>query len=90
MDYTSIESKAFADDSLSFKAKGMLYTITRSEGELDTQDKIMKTGSDGIHAIRKGICELMDHGYLRFEMQRRPDGKIARRRYVLVEQKEEK
>lgn len=89
MDYTYIENKAFTDDSLSFKAKGILYTLIKSEGNLDTCDKILAKSSDGLYAVTKGIHELVNHGYLRLEMQRDPNGKIIRRGYVLVEPKEE-
>ena len=89
MDYTYIENKAFTDDSLSFKAKGILYTIIKSEGNLDTCDKILAKSEDGLYAVTKGIHELVHHGYLRLEMQRDQNGKIIRRGYVLVEPKEE-
>lgn len=88
MDYKCIEDKAFADDSLSFKAKGILYTIIKSEGNLDTCDKILAKSNDGLYAVTKGIHELVNHGYLRLEMQRDQNGKIIRRGYVLVERKE--
>ena len=88
MDYTYIENKAFTDDSLSFKAKGILYTIIKSEGNLDTCDKIIAKSADGLYAVTKGIHELVNHGYLRLEMQRDPNGKIIRRGYVLVESNE--
>ena len=89
MNYTCIEDKAFADDSLSFKAKGILYTIIKSEGNLDTCEKILAKSADGLYAVTKGIHELVHHGYLRLEMQRDQNGKIVRRGYVLVESKEE-
>lgn len=89
MDYTYIENKAFTDDSLSFKAKGILYTLIKSEGNLDTCDKILAKSSDGLYAVTKGIHELVNHGYLRLEMQRDQNGKIVRRGYVLVEPKKE-
>lgn len=89
MDYTYIENKAFTDDSLSFKAKGILYTIIKSEGDLDTCDKILAKSEDGLYAVTKGIHELVHHGYLRLEMQRDQNGKIIRRGYVLVEPKKE-
>lgn len=89
MDYTYIEDKAFANDSLSFKAKGILYTIIKSEGNLDTCEKIIAKSADGLYAVTKGIHELVNHGYLRLEMQRDSNGKIVRRGYVLVEPKKE-
>ena len=84
MNYTCIEDKAFTDDSLSFKAKGILYTLIKSEGNLDTCDKILAKSSDGLYAVTKGIHELVNHGYLRLEMQRDQNGKIVRRGYVIL------
>lgn len=84
MNYTRIEDKAFADDSLSFKAKGILYTLIKSEGNLDTCDKILAKSADGLYAVTKGIHELVNHGYLRLEMQRDQNGKIVRRGYVIL------
>ena len=84
MDYTYIENKAFTDDSLSFKAKGILYTLIKSEGNLDTCDKILAKSADGLYAVTKGIHELVHHGYLRLEMQRDQNGKIVRRGYVIL------
>ena len=84
MNYTCIEDKAFADDSLSFKAKGILHTIIKSEGNLDTCEKILAKSADGLYAVTKGIHELVNHGYLRLEMQRDQNGKIIRRGYVIL------
>jgi hypothetical protein len=62
---TLIHASALADGALSFKARGILaYLLTLPEGADISPDRITKSGTDGERAVKSGLKELQDAGYL--------------------------
>lgn len=60
-----IQTAALADGALSFKARGILaYLLSLPEGTEVSPEKITKSGTDGERAVKSGIKELQDAGYL--------------------------
>lgn len=63
--YALILSAALSDGTLSFKARGILgYLLTLPEGAEISPDRITKSGTDGERAVKSGLKELQDAGYL--------------------------
>jgi hypothetical protein len=63
--FTLIHGAALADGALSFKARGILaYLLTLPEGADISPDRITKSGTDGERAVKSGLKELQDAGYL--------------------------
>lgn len=63
--YTTIKTAALADGALSFKARGILaYLLALPAGATTTPDKLAKHGTDGDRAVKSGIKELEEAGYL--------------------------
>lgn len=64
-DYTSIHTPALTDGSLSFKARGILaYLLALPPGAEISPEKIIRSGADGERAVKSGLKELQDAGYL--------------------------
>lgn len=60
-----IHTSALADGTLSFKARGILaYLLSLPAGTEISPDRITKSGTDGERAVKSGIKELEDAGYL--------------------------
>lgn len=63
--FTLIHTPALADGSLSFKARGILaYLLTLPPGTEVSPDRLTKSGTDGERAVKSGLKELQDTGYL--------------------------
>lgn len=74
--FVTIENGMFHDANLSFKAKGILgYVLTKPDGWIVRIPDLMNHSTDGEKAIRSGIKELREKGYLRFFRTQTPDGK---------------
>jgi hypothetical protein len=64
-DYALIHTSALTDGALSFKARGILaYLLTLPEAQEISPDRITKSGIDGERAVKSGLKELQDAGYL--------------------------
>lgn len=60
-----IHTAALADGTLSFKARGILaYLLSLPEGTDISPERITRSGTDGDRAVKSGIKELQDAGYL--------------------------
>lgn len=60
-----INAAALADGALSFKARGILaYLLSLPAGAETTPERLAKSGTDGERAVKSGIKELQDAGYL--------------------------
>lgn len=60
-----IHKAALADGALSFKARGILaYLLALPDGTEISPEKIIRSGTDGERAVKSGIKELQDAGYL--------------------------
>jgi hypothetical protein len=63
--YALIRRAALADGTLTFKARGILaYLLTRPAGSPVSAEKLAKSGTDGERAVKSGLKELEDAGYL--------------------------
>lgn len=66
--YTQVPNEILTDDSLSWKAKGILTFLMGKTDEQDLQmDEIMKNSTDGMDSLKSGIKELEQKGYLHRE-----------------------
>ena len=60
-----MQTAALADGTLSFKARGILaYLLSLPDGADISPERIIKSGTDGERAVKSGIKELQDAGYL--------------------------
>jgi hypothetical protein len=60
-----IHTNALTDGALSFKARGILaYLLALPEGATISPEKIIRSGTDGERAVKSGLKELQDAGYL--------------------------
>lgn len=63
--FAQIHTAALADGTLSFKARGILaYLLSLPEGTEISPERIIKSGTDGERAVKSGLKELQDAGYL--------------------------
>lgn len=63
--FALIHTAALADGRLSFKARGILaLLLAQPAGALSTVERLAKSGSDGERAVKSGLKELEEHGYL--------------------------
>lgn len=76
--FTQISNGLFRDPRLSAKAKGIFGLIsTHREGWGITVESIKAAMTDGASAIKTGLRELEQHGYLVRTRERRPDGTLG-------------
>lgn len=62
-----IANAAVRDERLTFKARGILaYLLSQAEGWDTSIRRLAETGPDGDSAVRAGVKELVDAGYLAF------------------------
>lgn len=60
-----IQAAALADGTLSFKARGILaYLLALPQGADISPEKLIRSGTDGERAVKSGLKELQDAGYL--------------------------
>ena len=72
--FTTISNSALLDQRLSYKAKGLLVMLlSRPDGWTFRVDWLVKQSQDGREAVRSGLKELEDYGYLK-RRPRRVDG----------------
>jgi hypothetical protein len=65
--YVTIENSMFHDSNISWKAKGILgYLLTKPDGWKVRVKDLMKNGNEGERAIRSGLKELQEFGYLAY------------------------
>jgi len=64
-DFTIIDNGIFRDKALSFKAKGLLcHLLSLPDNWKVYISEIARHGADGERAVRSGMRELLDKGYL--------------------------
>jgi len=81
--HVSIDTAAFNDQSLSYKAMGIhAFIRTRPHGTLTSMPDLVRGSNDGEHAIRSGIKELVKSKYLYLVQLRDNQGKMAGVVYV--------
>jgi hypothetical protein len=76
--YKTISTLAVEDERLSWKAKGLhTYLITRPDSWSFNCNDLLNRGPDGKDAVRTGLKELKDLGYLIIAPQQGAGGKIV-------------
>ncbi|WP_406719107.1 hypothetical protein OHA53_00100 [Streptomyces althioticus] len=84
--FTQIANGLFRDSRLSYKAKGIFgYISTHRSGWQVTIADLVRLGPDGREAVRAGLKELQEHGYLIRERLRRPDGTLGEIVYCITD-----
>ncbi|MFB6555005.1 hypothetical protein [Streptomyces sp. NPDC056405] len=84
--FTQIANGLFRDSRLSYKAKGIFgYVSTHRSGWQVTIAGLVRLGPDGREAVRAGLKELQEHGYLVRERLRRPDGTLGESVYCITD-----
>lgn len=84
--FTQIANALFRDPQLSSRAKGIFgYISTHQSGWQVRIDDLVRLGPDGRDAVRVGLLELEEHGYLIRERLRRPDGTLGGTAYCITD-----
>ncbi|MEU8735022.1 hypothetical protein AB0C68_37345 [Streptomyces tendae] len=84
--FTQIANGLFRDGRLSYRAKGIFgYISTHRSGWRVTIADLVRLGPDGREAVRVGLRELQEHGYLIRERLRRPDGTLGEIVYCITD-----
>jgi hypothetical protein len=73
--FAQIHNAALADGRLSFKARGILaFLLSRPPGWQTSAERLAKSGVDGERAVKSGLKELEEFGYLQRSRSHKPDG----------------
>ena len=84
--YTVVDNEFIRDNRISFKAKGiLLYLLSRPDNWQVYEADIVKQSSDGIRAVRSGIKELIDAGYIERNQKRDEKNRFMGYEYVVRE-----
>lgn len=84
--YTVVNNTIITDNRLSWKAKGIwLYAFSRPEDWQFYSIEIVKHSTDGKDAVKNGLRELEEFGYLKREKARKEDGKFTDDIWVMYE-----
>ncbi|MFF0626741.1 hypothetical protein [Streptomyces sp. NPDC004296] len=84
--FTRIANQLFRDARLSFKAKGIFGLIsTHKDGYGLSMESIAAASTDGISAVRTGLKELEEYGYLVRERDRNQAGQLGQTRYWITD-----
>jgi hypothetical protein len=84
-DYVQIPNRWMRDGRLSHRARGLLGEImTHSPDWVITLEALIENGTEGRDAVKVGLHELVDHGYLALERER-VNGKLRGSHYVLTD-----
>lgn len=63
--FTTVDNEFIRDINISFKAKGiLLYMLSRPDNWTFYESEITSNSSDGVKAIKSGIKELINFGYV--------------------------
>ncbi|WP_405654155.1 hypothetical protein [Streptomyces sp. NBC_00019] len=84
--FTQITNGLFRDERLSFKAKGLFGLIsTHRDGWQVTVSDLTRRGRDGEAAVKSGLKELEQHGFLLREQTRNHDGTLGTVAYCITD-----
>lgn len=84
--YAQINNEVLETDALSFKAKGILsYLLSRCDEWEVYQSQLANVGPDGRTAVRSGIEELIEAGYIVRQRVRADDGTFSGWEYLVFE-----
>ena len=81
--FTTIHNNLILDESISWKAKGILiYMLSKPAGWKYKSSEIAKNSTDGRDSVRNGLKELVENGYI--SRQKNSDGSLT---YYIFEDK---
>ena len=81
--FTTIHNNLILDESISWKAKGILiYILSKPVGWKYKSSEIAKNATDGRDSVRNGLKELVENGYI--SRQKNSDGSLT---YYIFEDK---
>ncbi|EMF23351.1 hypothetical protein H114_29026 [Streptomyces gancidicus BKS 13-15] len=84
--FTQIANGLFRHGRLSFKAKGLFGLLsTHREGWRMTVTDLARSGREGEAAVKSGLKELEEHGFLVRERERGPDGTLGAAVYFITD-----
>jgi len=73
--FTIISNQVIRDQRLSWKARGLLiYVLSQPDHWRTSSAHLASISPEGIHAVRSGLKELEEHGYLRRTRHQKPNG----------------
>ncbi|PNZ27692.1 replication protein [Staphylococcus rostri] len=85
--FVTVHKEFITDDSLSWKAKGMLlYLLSRPDDWQVYEIELQKHASDGRDSVRSGMKELQDAGYIHRRRIRDKKGQYKEYEYQVYEQ----
>lgn len=81
--WTTVPNEVLDDPRLSFKAKGVLaFLVSKPEGWEIRSNHLATIGPDGRDAVRSGLRELVDAGYLAYEKAQDDHGHWSTHSYL--------
>lgn len=84
--FTQIANLIFKDHRLSYKAKGLMATmLTFHDDWVIVGKHLVSLSTDGTEAVRSGLKELVQCGYLQIITKRDSKGRMAGTEYILSE-----
>lgn len=84
--FTQIANLIFKDPRLSYKAKGLMATmLTFHDDWVIVGNHLVSLSTDGTEAVRSGLKELVQCGYLQMIPKRDSKGRMAGTEYILSE-----
>ncbi|MFJ5779291.1 hypothetical protein [Streptomyces sp. NPDC093094] len=84
--FTQVANGLFRDPRLSFKAKGLFGLLsTHRDGWRMSVTDLTRRARDGEAAVKGGLTELEQHGFLLRERHRRTDGTLGGMTYVITD-----
>jgi len=87
--FTIIPNDWLRDERLSWKARGLLaYLMSHRVGWETSLERLASEGPDGRDAVRSGLTELTEAGYLAVRRARNADGTLAGTDFDLVDPRE--
>lgn len=85
--FTQIRNALFRDPRLSLKDKGLFGLIsTHRNGWGVTPESLATCCTDGVSGIKAALRNLEQHGYLRRDRERKPDGTLGSSMYFITDQ----
>jgi hypothetical protein len=87
--YTVLDNTFIRDETLSWKAKGiMTYILSLPEDWKIYMSEIESHAADGRDSLLSGIKELKEHGYIKMTKERLSDGTFTNCKYIIKEKPE--